>query len=102
MLSYAIEFTAEAEADIEEAFRWESNVSAERADRWLASLDESIRSLETLPERCNIAHEYSQLYRTVRQLLFGDYKLYFEVKQERVRLLHCRHVSRRPMNPRAV
>ncbi len=84
--------------DIIAAREWESFVSDERASAWEMQLADALQSLRTMPERCPIAKEHSSSELIVRRKLFGAgrgvYKIYFQVKDGVVNVLHCRHAAR--------
>jgi plasmid stabilization system protein ParE len=61
-----------AESDIEEAYLWWSeHRSRVQANKWYGSILDSIKTLSSMPERCPLADEATDLGTQVRQLLFG-------------------------------
>ncbi|MCC7142209.1 MAG: type II toxin-antitoxin system RelE/ParE family toxin [Candidatus Eisenbacteria bacterium] len=82
-----------------DAFEWLRERSETAATRWLANLEDAIRSLEQFPERCSLAPENEVFEEEIRQLLFGKdhgiYRVLFTVRGNEVHILHFRHSARR-------
>ena len=70
-------------------------------DDWIESLENTLRSLETMPERCPLAPENGRWFEDLelRQLLFTEfpstYRIIFTVIEGKVRILQVRHGARR-------
>ena len=102
-MKYRLELTAQAEAEIEEAYRWIREDSPSRASAWRQGLLETAQTLKTFPERCPLAPESAAFGREIRHLLYGKrggvYRLLFEIRGHTVYILHVRHGARRHMTP---
>lgn len=97
-MSYQVEILPQALSEIEDSFRWiADNASATTAERWYEDLLESVRSLESFPNRCTIAPETQEFQQTIRQLWVGksrNYRVLFVTEANQVFILHVRHLSR--------
>jgi plasmid stabilization system protein ParE len=95
---YAVRLSARAQTDILDAIRWECNSSAKRGAEWEAVCEEALASLRTMPNRCPIVKELTLEEASVRRLIFGSkpaiYKIYFQISDDMVDVLYCRHASR--------
>lgn len=100
-MAYHVEYTLKALADIEEVYLYLTEKFPEYAVEWYNGLSETIETLETLPNRCALAPEGKRFRIAVRQLLYGrrgnQYRILFEVKEERVIVLRIRHSARRSL-----
>ncbi len=96
-MNYRVEVTESAERDAHEAFAWIAADSPNNAQRWFDALFAAIQSLESFPTRCAVAPESEVVGEEIRQLLFGNYRVLFVVRDDTVFVLHVRHGARRPM-----
>jgi plasmid stabilization system protein ParE len=71
-----------------------------KATLWHFELMEAITSLENFPNRCPLARENEYFKDELRQLICGNYRIVFTVKDEKVQVIHVRHTSRQPAKPR--
>ena len=79
-----------------------SFLAAERepdaAERWFATIYDTIGSLETFPERCPLAPESKSFDHEVREIFHGrrqhKYRILFTVSENEVHVLHVRHGAR--------
>lgn len=88
-----------AELDITEVFLWIAEDSPINAIRWEQGLEQAIHSLEMMPERCTVAPEAAAFNYTIRQLLYGHYRVLFTIRGETVHVLHVRHGARDQLTP---
>jgi plasmid stabilization system protein ParE len=97
-MSYQIEILPQALSEIEDSFRWiADNISATTAELWYEDLLETVRSLESFPNRCTIAPEAQEFQQEIRQLWIGksrNYRVLFVVEANQVFIVHVRHSSR--------
>ncbi len=102
MNTYTIELTETAEIDVDNIYlRYNRNIP-DQVDRWHSGFTKSLSSLSLLPNRCPIAREDARFNGiTVRQLLFGKYRILFHVvepyegeNEGRVRIMRVIHGSR--------
>ena len=64
--------------------------------RWYYGIRAAIRELATSAEHCGIAYEDRFFAETIRQKLFGSYKVLFTIHGEQVHVLHVRHQAQDP------
>jgi plasmid stabilization system protein ParE len=104
-VTYRVDVSEAAEAEIDAAYLWVSRHSPEWAGRWHFGLLEAIASLSEMPGRCPLAPESGYFEDEVRQLLYGRgrniFRILFAVHQAEdgeeatVRILHVRHAAQR-------
>ena len=91
--------TPEAEADIEELYRWLIARSPLRGAEWFNGMMEAIESLASHPQRCPLAPETPFFREEIRQLLYGRgrgvHRILFTIKDDSVVVLHVRHGARK-------
>jgi plasmid stabilization system protein ParE len=85
-------FTAAAEADVEEAYRWYENQRQGLGAAFLHALDVAVSAVESRPEM------YRVLHRNTRRVLLPkfSYGLYYRVMEESVLVVGCVHAKRHP------
>jgi plasmid stabilization system protein ParE len=98
-LGYRVDVTGPAAVEIFEAAEFIARFSPDAADRWLAGLERSLRSLETMPRRCGLAPESEELEQELRQLIYGRrrnaYRIIFRVVEpDMVEVISVRHGAR--------
>jgi toxin ParE1/3/4 len=91
---FRVRITRAAERDIEEAWSFIANDSAEEAERFVRRLEGQIETLETFPERCPLIPENEMLGTRYRHLLYGDYRSVFRIAGKTVYVLRVIHGSR--------
>jgi plasmid stabilization system protein ParE len=62
-------------------------------------LEQKLASLETLPEACSFAPENEHTQFTIRQLLYGPFRILFEMQGSKVYVLTVRHGARLFLSP---
>lgn len=95
MRRFRVEFSAEAEADIDAACAWIARNSAVHAVRWRISVRRAAEALRTYPRGFPIAYETRTLGFEVRLLAHGAYRVLFTIERGRVLILAVRHGARR-------
>ncbi|MFP4220354.1 MAG: type II toxin-antitoxin system RelE/ParE family toxin [Phormidium sp.] len=81
-MTYKIEISPTAIADVEAIFLWLKEYSADRAYRWVRGCYEIMLKLETFPNRCALAVESQHMELAVRQLLYEQqYRILFTVHE---------------------
>lgn len=103
-MTYRVEPTAQAEADIDRIFAWLSERSPEGARRWYESFWDSIERLRTMPLSCGLAPESDDFDEEVHLLLFGTrrgrtYRALFVVRGDLVQILCVRGPGEKPVEP---
>ena len=98
-MAYSVKLTAPAEADAYKAFEYIREDAPERAEEWLTGLFQEIDTLGEMPRRCPVITESREIRREVRQLLYGAYRILFDIQEETpeealVRVLRIRHGAR--------
>jgi plasmid stabilization system protein ParE len=98
-MKYRIEISAEAKAELRDAYLWIYQDSPENAARWRKRILNAIRTLSELPERCEIAPESVDFHQEIRQLLYGKrpgvYRILFTIVNDTIFIVHIRHAARR-------
>ncbi len=92
MKRFRIEFTDTARAEVAESYEWgirEWGTVAAR--RWFQNLKAQTRTLLThFPLSQPIAPESIDVNREIRQMIFGRYRVLFEIDGRSVKVLHVR------------
>jgi len=100
-MTFQVEITPIAEAQIEQAYRWYRNRNPEFADSWFRGLMNTIATLQEKPRRCALAVEHEIFSEEVRQLLYrrskNIYRVMFTVRDTMVYVLYVRHSAQAPM-----
>lgn len=102
MERFQVLVAAPAEAEIEAAYLHIRQDSPANAASWRAGLRDAAATLEAFPERCRLAPENGPFEFEIRQLLYGNYRLLFTVRDDAVVILHVRHGAREWMKPEDV
>jgi toxin ParE1/3/4 len=106
-MSYRIEPTGQALADIEQIFHWLSNRSVDGAARWYESFWDATERLKQFPRSCAIAAESSRFPEEVRCMLFGTpqgrtYRALFVIQGDIVRILCVRGPGEKRVTPKDI
>ena len=102
---YRVEVTKNAEAELEELYRWVVQRAPNQGVAWFNSLEKTILSLDRYPERCPLAPESFDPDLPVRVLPYGraphTYRVLFTIDEtgRTVYVLHVRRGVRRPLDP---
>ncbi|NER99303.1 MAG: type II toxin-antitoxin system RelE/ParE family toxin [Symploca sp. SIO1B1] len=100
-MTFQVEITPIAEAQIEQAYRWYRNRNPAFADSWFRGLMNTIATLQEKPRRCALPVEHEIFPEEVRQLLYGKskniYRVLFTVRDTIVYVLYVRHSAQAPM-----
>jgi hypothetical protein len=103
-MSFRVELTAGAFADLDRLSASLGARSAEMADRFTASFYESLSRLESRPFSCGLAYENRYFSEEVRHLLFRigrgrRYRALFIIRGDMVTVLCVRAPGERPARP---
>jgi plasmid stabilization system protein ParE len=100
-MTFRVETTPIAEAQIEQAYRWFRQQNPDFADRWFRSIMNSIATLQEKPRRCGLAIEHEIFTEEVRQLLHGKsrnvHRILFTIWEDTVYILFVRHSAQAPL-----
>ncbi len=100
-MTFLVEITPIAEAQIEQAYQWYRQQNPEFADQWFRSLMNAIAILQEKPHRCSLAIEHEIFSEEVRQLLHGKskntYRILFTIRGTNAYVLYIRHSSQAPL-----
>ncbi|MBD1891927.1 type II toxin-antitoxin system RelE/ParE family toxin [Coleofasciculus sp. FACHB-SPT9] len=100
-MTFQVEITPIAEAQIEQAYQWYRERNPEFADRWFRGLMNAIATLQEKPRRCALAVELEIFPEEVRQLLYGKakniYRVLFTIRETTVYVLYVRHSAQSPL-----
>ena len=105
MIAYRVIITRRAEREMQDVARWwAANRSAEQARRWLAGLDEQLRTLADSPMRCPLAAEQAQIPFEIRELHYGlgrrmTHRAVFTIRDDQVLVLTIRHGAQDRLQP---
>ena len=81
-MTYQIEISPTAIADVEKIFLWLKENSPNRAYSWVRGCYEVMLKLEKFPKRCSLAIESKYLDIEVRQLLYDkQYRILFSLSE---------------------
>lgn len=98
---YEVEYTQNAQREIEEAHSWIAERAPRAAGQWLDELFGKVESLAKAPLSHRLAPESPKSAVEIRQLLFrkrrGQYRILYTVEGRRVVILSFRHSFRRPL-----
>ena len=104
-MAYRVELAKNAEAELEELYRWVVERAPSQGAAWFNRLEHAILSLEQHPKRCRIAPESVDPDQPVHVLNYGRsphvYRVFFTVddKVQVVRVVHVRRSSRQSPGP---
>lgn len=100
-MTFQVELTPIAEAQIEKAYCWYRERNPEFADSWFRGLMNAIAKLQEKPQRCVLAVEHEIFPEQVRQLLYGKskniYRVLFAIRDTTVYVLYVRHSAQAPL-----
>jgi plasmid stabilization system protein ParE len=100
-MTFQVEITPIAEAQIEQAYRWFRDRNPEFADLWFRGLMNTIATLQEKPQRCGLTVEHNIFLEEVRQLLYGKnnnvYRVLFAIRGNTVYALYVRHGAQSPL-----
>lgn len=94
---YRVEFAASAKAEVHDAYVYIRDRSPLNAQRWREALLAAAESLSTMPTRGRLAPESDAFSFEIRQLVCGNYRLLFTVRDDAVFILHVRHAAQRSL-----
>ena len=104
-MAYRVEIARNAEAELEEVYRWVVARAPQQGSKWFNGLERAVLSLDEHPKRCPVAPESIDADHPVRVLSYGRrphvYHIFFTVddKANVVRVVHVRRGARRPAIP---
>ncbi len=93
-MQYTVELSRQAEANVREVYNYIREHGPANPDDWTAGLEKKLASLEAFPESCGLAPENETTQLTVRQLLYGPFRILFEIQGAHVYVLTVRHGAR--------
>lgn len=100
-MTFLVETTPIAEANIEKVYYWYRERNPEFADKWFRGLMNAIATLQENPLRCSLAVECDIFSEEVRQLLYGKskstYRVLFTIRNTTVYILYVRHSAQAPL-----
>jgi len=104
-MRFRVVITPEAEQDLRIAYRYIRGQAPAAARTWLKGARQAIKSLSRNPERASVAAENSAFDETILQLFYGKgnrgtYRILFTILDRKVFVLHVRHGSMLPLQPK--
>jgi len=88
---YRVEIKPAAEADLLKRYNEIGEASQQNALNWYLSIIDAIEKLDELAELCPIAPEDTEIYKDIRHLIIGDYRVLYHIVGKVVTVLHIRH-----------
>jgi plasmid stabilization system protein ParE len=107
-MSFRVELTAGAYADLDRLMTWlEERSSSDAADRFTARFSMALDRLESRPFSCGLAYENRHFPQELRHLLFEvwkgkPYRALFVVRDDVVTILCIRAPGEKPVKPKDV
>jgi plasmid stabilization system protein ParE len=103
-MTYRIELSANAKADIRDATRWlREQASPTVVDRWLSGLNRTLKTLRSRPSSHPLAAENDKFPEEIREMLYGKrrikYRIVFTIRGDTVVVLYIRHGARDEIEP---
>ena len=80
-------------ADLEEAYEFIRADSLSRADTWRDKVFQSVEKLAVFPKMGRVTPEIGQS--RYRELIFGEYRLFHEVREKEIYVFRLLHSKRR-------
>jgi len=100
-MAYRVRLTPRAADDIGRIYRRVVQETQPPDQKWYNGLIDKLDTLSAFPERCEVVEGFSRKGSVVRKLLYGCkphiYRIYFDIVEETVRVLHIRHGARREL-----
>ena len=100
MTQYRIDIPTEVEKEIEESYLHiaEDEAAPINAARWYFSLYDKIQTLKNFPDRCPLADENCFYDYEIRNLIVGNYRVLYRIKEKTVQILHVKYgtMERKP------
>ena len=94
-MAYRVEIFSRARKDI-------GAIEALSGSEWFSDFEVAVLSLRVMPRRCSVVTNLSRTGREIRRLLVGKghhiYWVYFSISGQLVKVLHVRHVMRKPLS----
>ena len=100
-MSFSVEYTLNAQQEIEEAYLWIRERASRAAEKWRDELIAQIEELAQNPARHPPAPESSKFTREIRQMLFrkrrSQFRIFYTIDRKRVVILSVRRSARKPL-----
>ena len=95
---FRVRIELEAKANLQTHYRnlRERNPGSEYPVHWYYGIRDAIRDLSTSAKECGLAYEDRLFAETIRQRLYGSYKILFTIRNDHVHVLHIRHQAQDP------
>jgi plasmid stabilization system protein ParE len=97
-MKYRVILQHKAELSLEEIFSYIAHDSPSVASRFTRELYQKCRSLSDHPQRCPFARENGLMNMEIRNLIHGNYRIVFTIKEKSIHILDIRHSARLPMD----
>ena len=91
---YRVEITAAAQRDAAAIRDRIARDKPRAAAKWVRDFARHARSLKTHPLRYEVIPEAGELGVTIRHVIFGNYRLFYRVADDRVLILRVIHAAR--------
>ena len=98
-MTYRVDFTTNAFADLEAIHEKIAEHSPQAADRVYDLLEKSFESLADFPNRHPKARESQHESTEIRQYIVGNHRVLFRVLSNSVQILRVRHAAQDDLKP---
>ena len=98
-MKYKVRVTDRGMQEIQAAAEYIAQDSPEASQRWRRAIRERILGLNVFPLRYGMAPEAQDLEVSLRQMLFGSYRVLYTVTDKEVVVWGIRHSARQPIVP---
>lgn len=100
-MTFRIEYTFNAQAELEDAYTWIRERAPAAAEKWLEELIAQIEKLTDKPKAYPPAHESSKFQREMRLMLFrkrrSQFRIYYTLERAKIVILSVRRSFRKPL-----
>jgi toxin ParE1/3/4 len=91
---YKVLVTRHAEEDIVSIWHYIASDSKERANLFIAEIEERLPTLRNFPGRCPVIAESELLGIEYRQMIIGNYRIILRIERETVFIMRIVHGAR--------
>ena len=98
MVQYQVKISSIAKKEIEDFYLYIAEDSPTNAKNWYFSIYDKIQTLNNFPTRSPLADENVYYDFEIRNLIIGEYRVLYRIKDKTVEILHIKHgkMERKP------
>ncbi len=105
-MTYRVELSRLADADLEVSFRWVERYAPNTAKAWLLRFRDAIQTLAIKPRRCAIAPEARKSGYELREYHYGRrpnvFRAIYEIQSDVILVLRILRAQRRPLTRKQI